>query len=186
RNVARRGIGADQPQEIGEPGATESSNHVPAFHAYMPRVLAIARQRLHLRQCVFSGFLYRAADGQRPVLEDHARIIDVIAVDGKLRKWSEVGIVESGRQMAGAEHPGRGPIAETQALLQQTLLELREGEGSQRKHGCELEQFPAADLPELFFIHFAIVVLHEMTCKNFPPSQPWDSRDARKFRPGSV
>src|SRR5580704_1249143 len=69
RDVARGGIGADLLEEIAEPGAAESPNHVPALHADVTRVLAMAGQGLHLRQRVFSGFLDRAADGESPVLE---------------------------------------------------------------------------------------------------------------------
>src|SRR5439155_2307274 len=75
---------ADQVEKVGQTRAAKASNHVPAFDADMARVLPGSRQGLDLRQSVFARLPYCAADGQRPVLEDHARVVDVIAVEGKL------------------------------------------------------------------------------------------------------
>src|SRR5207302_9147181 len=107
------------------------------------------------------------------VFQDHSRIVDVIAVDGKLRKGSQVGIVELWRPMASAEKPRRSPVAEAEALLQQPSLQAGDGERTQRQHRRQLQQFAPADLAEFLFIHLAIVyfaivhfaisVLHELT-----------------------
>src|SRR5947209_1391622 len=109
----------------------------------MPRVLPEFAQRLDLRQRVVSRLLHRAANGKGPIVEIHSGIVDVIVIDRKPGKGRKFGIVESGRQMAGAEKPSRSPIAESEPGLEQRLLELRKGESPQRQHRAKLQQFTA-------------------------------------------
>src|ERR1700732_1390780 len=75
-----RGIGADHRKKIGEPRSAEPADDIPAFHAHMARVLPDPRQRLNLRQPVLAWLLYRSADGESPVFEDHSRVIDVVVI----------------------------------------------------------------------------------------------------------
>src|SRR5437879_312193 len=108
----------------------------------MPRVLPKFGQRLDLRQRVVSRLLHCAANGEGPIVEIHSGIVDVIAIDRKPGEGREFGIVESGRQVTGAEEPGRSPIAESEPGLEQRLLELRNGKSSERQHWPELKNSP--------------------------------------------
>ena len=54
-----------------------------------------------------------------------------------------------GRQMAGAEEPCRGPIAEAKTVLEERLLQLRDGKSAQRYQRCEFQQLTPADGFEL-------------------------------------
>src|SRR5258708_20783217 len=51
---ARVRVGANRLEEVGEAHTTEVANHVPPFHADMPRVLPDLRQGLNLCQSVVS------------------------------------------------------------------------------------------------------------------------------------
>src|SRR5439155_19862905 len=79
----------------------------------------------------------------------HSGIVDVIVIDRKPGKRRKFGIVESGRQVAGAEEPRRRPIAESEPSLEQRLLELRNGKSSERQHRAELQQLTALHPLEL-------------------------------------
>ena len=103
-------------QKVRQPRAAEAANHVPTFDADVTGVLADARQRLNLLQFVVSRLLHRAAYSQAPVFKNHARIVHVIVVDGKLCQRSQVGILESRRQVPGAEQPRRHPVAESKTF----------------------------------------------------------------------
>src|SRR5438132_13365871 len=137
----RCGIGPDHLQKIRQPRAAKAPDDVPSLDANMPRVLPELGQRLDLRQRVVSRLLHCAANGEGPIVEIHSGIVDGIAIDTKTGKGRKFGIVESARQVAGAEEPGRSPIAESEPGLEQRLLELRKGESPQRQHWAELEQF---------------------------------------------
>src|SRR2546427_12220631 len=145
-------MGPDHLQKIRQPRPAKAPDNVPSLDANMPRVLPEFGQRLDLRQRVVSRLLHCAANGEGPIVEIHSGIVDVIAIDRKPGKRREFGIVESARQVAGAEEPGRSPIAESEPGLEQRLLELRNGKSSERQHWAELEQFTtiyAFELPAI-------------------------------------
>src|SRR5438309_9685457 len=140
---SRRGVGPDHVQEIRQPRPAKAPDNVPSLDANMPRVLPELGQNLNLRHCVVSRLLHCAANGEGPIVEIHSGIVDVIAIDRKPGKRREFGIVESARQVAGAEEPRRSPIAESEPGLEQRLLELRYGKSSEREHRAKLQQFTA-------------------------------------------
>src|SRR3989475_7309586 len=136
-------MGPDHLQKIRQPRPAKAPDNVPSLDANMPRVLPEFGQRLDLRQRVVSRLLHCAANGEGPIVEIHSGIVDVIAIDRKPGKRREFGIVESARQVAGAEEPGRSPIAESEPGLEQRLLELRKGESPHRQHRAKLQQLTA-------------------------------------------
>src|SRR6266853_2307885 len=100
---ARVRVGANRLEEVGEAHTTEVANHVPPFHADMPRVLPDLRQGLNLCQSVVSRSLYRAGHGESPLLEIYSGIIDVVAVNREFLERGQVGFSKRRCQMAGAE-----------------------------------------------------------------------------------
>src|SRR5213080_5612206 len=146
---SRRGVGPDHVQEIRQPRPAKAPDNVPSLDANMPRVLPESGQRLNLRQRIVSRLLHCAANGKCPIVEIHSGIVDVIAIDRKSGKGRKFGIVESGRQVAGAEEPRRRPIAESEPSLEQRLMEPRNGKSSEREHRAELQQFTAIYALEL-------------------------------------
>src|SRR5437667_9794997 len=139
----RCGIGPDHLQKIRQPRAAKAPDDVPSLDANMPRVLPELGQRLDLRQRVVSRLLHCAANGEGPIVEIHSGIVDVIAIDRKPGKGRKFGMVESGRQVAGAKETRRRPIAESEPSLEQRLLEPRKGKSSEREHRAKLQQFTA-------------------------------------------
>src|SRR5438046_6075918 len=102
---SRCGIGPDHLQKIRQPRPAKAPDNVPSLDANMPRVLPELGQRLDLRQRVVSRLLHRAANGEGPIVEIHSGIVNVIVIDRKPGKGRKFGIVESGRQVAGAKEP---------------------------------------------------------------------------------
>src|SRR6267154_4136183 len=99
---ARGRVGANRLEEVGEPHTPEVPNHVPPFHADMPRVLPDLRQGLNLCEGVVSRSLYRAGHGESPLLEIYSGIIDVVAVNREFLERGQVGVGKRRCQMAGA------------------------------------------------------------------------------------
>src|ERR1700676_2505279 len=100
-------------KEIRQSRAAESSDYIPPLYTNVARVLADPRQRLHLRQFIFSSLLPLTANSQRPVLKIPSRIVHVIAVDRKLIERRNLGIVERRCQMPCPKQPRRSPVAES-------------------------------------------------------------------------
>ena len=125
---ARVRVRSDQLQEIRDTRAAKRADHVPAFHADMARVLADLRQRLNLRQRVFARMLHVAFDRQRPLLQIDLRIEHVVAVVGKFLERHNFGIRKCLREMLRTKRRARGPVAETNSLLNQPVAQLRESQ----------------------------------------------------------
>src|SRR5579862_9553045 len=95
---ARGGIGANQLKEIRKLHAAEIADYIPTLNADVARVLHDAREGLNLRQCVLSWLFHLASHRKSPLVEVHARIRDVINIDGELLERRHFGV----RKGAGA------------------------------------------------------------------------------------
>src|ERR1700681_3807973 len=104
RYVARRSVRPNHRQEVGKACAGEAADYVPTFDAHMTRVLSDLRKTLDLGQRVVPGLLHRSANSQVPLGEIDSRILDVVAIDGKLIEGREFRICERGREMSGTKH----------------------------------------------------------------------------------
>src|SRR5580693_1930137 len=102
--------------------ATKIADYVPTFDANMPRVLVKRGQSSNLSKCVVPRFLHIARDGEIPSVEINARVGDVVTVNWKLIKGSELRVRKRRCQVACAKHPCRRPVAETEAGFQKRLL----------------------------------------------------------------
>jgi hypothetical protein len=93
---------------------------------------------------------------------------------------------------------GGGPVAESQSLLQQALLQTWDGERAQRQERRQLQQLTPSHLPELLFVYPArvkfagcdltvivivsVIVIHALTFSDGAVLKAWDSPDALKLR----
>src|ERR1019366_7756779 len=141
--------GANHLEEVGEAHPTEPANYVPSLDANMPCVLRELGQSLNLRESVMTRLLHLTSHRESPLAEIHLRIIDVVIINRELIERGQVGLTKCGRQMAGAEEPCRGPIAEAKTALKEWLLQFRDGKCAQRYHRCEFQQLTPADGFEL-------------------------------------
>src|ERR1700730_2173750 len=148
RDKARRRVRANQFHKLREPGAAEAADHIPPLDADVAGGLPGSRESLDLRQTVLAGFLNFPTHAQRPVFENHPRIINVVIIDRKFLKWSHRRVRKGWRQLAGAKEFAGSPIAEAESLLQKRLSQSGNGKGSQRKDRRQLEQLPPVHLPK--------------------------------------
>ena len=147
----RTRVRSHQLQEVGDTRAAKRADHVPALHADMARILAELRQRLNLGQRVFARMLHVAFDRQRPLLQIHLGVENVVAVVGELFERHNFGIRKCLGEMLRTKRRAGGPIAEANSFLNQTVPQLRDRERSQDGDGSKLEQL-AATLPLEFLV----------------------------------
>ena len=130
-----REIGAHKFEELGKRRPAKAADDVPAFDADVARILTFLGEGLNVGKLVIPGLLHGAADGEAPVFEDDAGVVDVVAVDGKFSEGRHFGVGESRGQMAGPEQLAGGPVAEGETFLEQRLAQLRNREGAERDQG---------------------------------------------------
>jgi hypothetical protein len=87
-----------------------------------------------------------AFDGQRPLLQIHFGIDDVVTVVGEVGEGDDVGIRKRGRKVLGTEQGARRPVTEMNAGRQQGVAQPGHGKQAQCDHGRKLQQFPTAFL----------------------------------------
>src|SRR5689334_7291848 len=87
--------------------------------------------------------------------------------------------------MSFAEQRSGSPVAETQTDPQQGLLQLRDGESTQRQYRGELQQFAAAHAAELALVasyrHYGL----PMDSPRPPSLRKWDARMRQKLPLGN-
>src|SRR5215813_1632526 len=133
RDEAGSGIDAYKFEKFRKRCAAEASDHVPAFNADVPRVLLLFGERLDIGEFVVAGMLHGTTHSEAPVFKNHARIVDVVIVDGKSLERRELGSSKGGGKMTGTKQLTGCPVAECQTLLQQRLAK----SGNRKRAECD-------------------------------------------------
>src|SRR5271169_6184774 len=83
RDEAGVRISAHHGQKICEPGAAETADDIPTFHADVPRILNKFRQGLYGCQIVSTWLLDFSADRKGPAVEVHFGVVHVKCVESQ-------------------------------------------------------------------------------------------------------
>src|SRR5258706_7820472 len=113
----------------------------------MARVLREFGKGLHLLDGVLAGLLHQAGDFEPLGIEMHFGIDLVIAIVRKSLKRNHVAVSEGLCPMMLPEERSRSAIAEADAVAQELVLKLGNGEYPERHHGGEPQQLSARDGP---------------------------------------
>jgi hypothetical protein len=121
----------------------------------VPRVLHDLGQRLDLLQLVLAGTLDQAFDSQRPTVEIDFRIEDVVVVVGKAIEGRDFAVAVGWLQPVTSEQLGRSPVAESEAIHQQRLLQLGNSKCADGDYWDQLQELAAIDTSMLARSHVA-------------------------------
>jgi hypothetical protein len=118
RYEARCWIGTKRLQEIRKAGAAKASDYIPAFDAYVTRILRYLGKSLNLGKYVVSWLLHGSSDRKGPSVEIDFWIVDVVPVYiGNL-----LNCVSSESAQVDAKWPERNSFAEVQSLKPSPVL----------------------------------------------------------------